>query len=284
MEIENLFNTDVAKPSTPKGASNTFKDSFGDYYFGQEVRDYDDKVCQFLSEPWEKAIDLTKGTEKEVILVDDKDICFEPTQAQTLTEAMILPKLTENPEVHPSTTLEAVRNSKESLEKESVKDVTSLAHREDVLKKTILRSFKKFFINFLRKKNKVFVARVLKTTKISVLMTNLIEVLKEIVPKEEDVKPWAIFLLTFLNLRPGKRRVFDDEIEARAVDAYMWLQSYSHNKFMKLWKCPEFATLFQVVYVNKLSDIIMENSTMRSNAEKYEKWVSRIIEALNYQE
>ena len=124
----------------------------------------------------------------------------------------------------------------------------SLANRRDVVNKSILRGFKKFFFNLLNQESKIPIklTKKLNSDIKSEIIHRAINLgllnLKPIESKQEDFESLICWMGFWKNTEKVKH-IFDDKFASINIMSNI-LENYSHHKLSKLYKNKEIMSLF----------------------------------------
>lgn len=157
----------------------------------------------------------------------------------------------------------------------------SLALRDDVVNKTLLRSIKRFYLNKFKKNHSDLVKARFKNLKVEVLLKALEDFSKEEFPEYKNPELFAEFMMLFLGLKPGNKYKYNEAVASKAGQVIGCMYSYSSKKFRSLRSIKELGLIAFKVYESHLENFISGEKTMMNSKTRYKNAFIDFIDMLN---
>ena len=149
----------------------------------------------------------------------------------------------------------------------------SLATREDVVNKTILRWLKRFYLRKLYELGKNINRRNFKKNPTREIIDTLKETSMTLFGASWVNDNLIHFLLIILRLKPNKKITFDKDVEEKGLKVASCMYKYSNLKFSELFAIKELKFLFNFMIDNFYDEVIELEKTIKANQSKYEETI-----------
>ena len=167
-------------------------------------------------------------------------------------------------------------SSKASVEVEEFSKISkneSLATREDVVNKTILRWLKRFYLRKLYELGQNINRRNFKKSPTREIIDTLRSTCLSLFGSNSIDENLVHFLLIILRLKPNKKIAFDKQIEEKGYKVASWMYKYSNVKFSELFTIKELKFLFDFMTDNFYDEVLEIEKTIKANQDKYEETI-----------
>ena len=178
-----------------------------------------------------------------------------------------------------------VSTPKRSKPKRRKATTAELAQRHDVVRKTILRSIKRYFLKIFREKHPAIVKKRYAQADPNVIFDAMLDVCAVIFGPIPNLNSITQFVMIYSGIKPREKYPYDPEIEKRGVLVESCMYKYSVTKFTQILKVPEFQQILKVMFENNYSEIVGASGDVKKGSlnytDVYETMAEEILTFIN---